>query len=984
MIKQETPSSPFKFLDAYLKEDKDEFFGRKAEINELYRLVSRHRFVVVYGKIGTGKTSLVMCGLANCFEETDWFALYVRRGNNFLEAMARSLVACGIRMDSESVKAIEKGLIALIKQKLRPVYIIFDQFEELLILGDDQEKKDAYRLIRSILSNEKLASCNQIVTIREEYFGSLELLVKDTPRLLDARLPLRPMDRKQVMEVIRQSGPKYNITFEDNAIERMVDILQDQSDISLPYLQVYMDQLWRRDFERTYPQGLSKDMGLPYLHWEVKEIEESGALKDVLQRFLHEQLELIGKELDLFLVVRPDITHPFGNTQDLLDEILDALVTAEGTKYPLEVSSDMKGIKLGDSATQIFKGFEPRLLEEVLSLLESHRIVRKEIRYVELAHDKIAELIYQKRTQLIGEQNDLKVIIDQVQKDENRSYLSNNDINRFEKIIGRLDHETRGFIELSKKANRRFKIWKWVFAVVVVFLLLFGAGLWQYGILRKGYRKLYAEAFYGSRFDKFPNKALAINIAKYLYDKQESEENKKELLPSYLKLFRNPSVQSMLSTSLINIKGEGLRPFEFDISDEGGYISGRIGDSGYRFQLWNNKGDSVTTFDRIKYMYFIQGTDLLFLANRNRDTTSLLAEQSNSFVIYDCKHKKVHLQMKLDNRYLYTYDNFLEDDWSRDDSYRVRYLSDGKLIVPTRKVGDGLSRQGEVLIVSPNGKTERVNGHFSVSNSTDRKWIMTGRSEANSKGLIEIYNPSNVKKPIFSISNASFGDFTPNNSAVYLKGNEILLTKLNGVPINVVPNVSGAVRVKVDERARYAITENANHIFTMYDFLTKKPRITEDKLEGVDFARTRVLLNKVLKNNKEKSQFRFEGFDGKLFGSFGLDSAIVKTVFNPATGDVLVMDKAFRLWLLNGDSKLKAVYQLTPNDFFGFTANGKYIYYVRDTMLNILENKQNMVNLSDVKQAGDWLLEKEKLKNMNIEVTPEIVKKYDLPGKWLL
>ena len=72
--------SPFKFLDAYNKEDKDIFFGRDEEVEQLYELVFQSNLTLVYGQSGTGKTSLVQCGLANRFAASDWFNVYIRRG----------------------------------------------------------------------------------------------------------------------------------------------------------------------------------------------------------------------------------------------------------------------------------------------------------------------------------------------------------------------------------------------------------------------------------------------------------------------------------------------------------------------------------------------------------------------------------------------------------------------------------------------------------------------------------------------------------------------------------------------------------------------------------------------------------------------------------------------------------------------------------------------------------------------------------------
>jgi len=74
--------SPFKFLDPYGKDDINFFFGRDEEIEKLYQSVNKNRIVLVYGLSGTGKTSLVQCGLTERFDVTDWVPFFIRRGCN--------------------------------------------------------------------------------------------------------------------------------------------------------------------------------------------------------------------------------------------------------------------------------------------------------------------------------------------------------------------------------------------------------------------------------------------------------------------------------------------------------------------------------------------------------------------------------------------------------------------------------------------------------------------------------------------------------------------------------------------------------------------------------------------------------------------------------------------------------------------------------------------------------------------------------------
>ena len=131
--------SPFKFLDSYTKDDREIFFGREREIEELYHRVFESKIMLVYGVSGTGKSSLINCGLANKFQETDWLPLNIRRGGNMLESLAASIKSASITPQTGEIVTpaqFKKSVRSLYLDHYKPVFFIFDQFEELFIFGD--------------------------------------------------------------------------------------------------------------------------------------------------------------------------------------------------------------------------------------------------------------------------------------------------------------------------------------------------------------------------------------------------------------------------------------------------------------------------------------------------------------------------------------------------------------------------------------------------------------------------------------------------------------------------------------------------------------------------------------------------------------------------------------------------------------------------------------------------------------------------------
>ena len=132
--------SPFKFLDSYTREDREIFFGRDQEITELYRRVFESKILLVYGISGTGKSSLINCGLASRFDDSDWLPVNVRRGNNIIESINDAFNKQAVSSFKKNFSLSEK-LQSIYLDHFKPVFLIFDQFEELFIFGSQEEKQ---------------------------------------------------------------------------------------------------------------------------------------------------------------------------------------------------------------------------------------------------------------------------------------------------------------------------------------------------------------------------------------------------------------------------------------------------------------------------------------------------------------------------------------------------------------------------------------------------------------------------------------------------------------------------------------------------------------------------------------------------------------------------------------------------------------------------------------------------------------------------
>lgn len=396
-------SSPFKFLDAYDVRDREIFFGREEEIEQLYTLVFQTRLLLVYGQSGTGKTSLIQCGLANRFKPTDWFQVFVRRKEDINVSLDREIrrhARTAIKPGSSAVAAVR----SLYLDHLRPVYLIFDQFEELFILGKAQEQAAFIASVEALLASD--VSCKIVIIMREEYIAMLHAFDKSVPTLFNKRLRVEPMSMRNLEQVIVGTTGALGIALEHGAstAQRIIDNLSEgRAGVQLSYLQVYLDKLHRGAAADPASQGRE-------LVFTDALVQQTGALGDVMADFLEEQTSAIQK----------DIAGRFPQVPaDAVQRVMEEFTTLDGTKLPM--SRDELGDRL-----PAFAAF----IDACLSAFESGRILRNADGLYELAHDTLASRIAEKRS---GERKNLlkvhKLIKDRLSAfEQTRTFLNDDEL----------------------------------------------------------------------------------------------------------------------------------------------------------------------------------------------------------------------------------------------------------------------------------------------------------------------------------------------------------------------------------------------------------------------------------------------------------------------------------------------------------------------------------------------------------------------------
>ena len=440
--------SPFKFLDAYDAEDSSVFFGRNEAITQLYELSFKSSLILVYGLSGTGKTSIVKCGLAAKFDGPDWFPLFIRRGNNLNQSMVKALQDIFPKDEQWDQQQLNNNIHQIFEEYLRPIYLIFDQFEELFILGSSEEQAQFAQNIASLINST--LPCKVILILREEYLGQLYFLEKALPSIFDFRQRIEPMGRKNVQEVLIGSFNSFNVQLEEPQMitEQIYEHLSTgKSGIQLPYLQVYMDSLYKKAFKKAQPKQLEVPSILPELKIGKQDILDLGPMKDVLSQFMEEQQTAIQEKINQ--------EYP-GIESSILPAFMDVLVSEEGTKRPLYFQKKEGHFQLEQRIHEFLPKVPASALDFIILQLEQARILRISDQQLELSHDTLALLIDQER----GEYQRMvnlyfsRIINTYRAFDQTKEYLSIKALNAmspyFKDLKGRLDPHLLKFYQESQ------------------------------------------------------------------------------------------------------------------------------------------------------------------------------------------------------------------------------------------------------------------------------------------------------------------------------------------------------------------------------------------------------------------------------------------------------------------------------------------------------------------------------------------------------
>jgi TPR repeat protein/uncharacterized RDD family membrane protein YckC len=197
--------NPFPGLRPFREDEECFFFGRESQIDTMVNKLAATRFLAVVGTSGSGKSSLVNCGLRPALHRglmasagPAWRMAQFRPGFNAIHSLAQALTAKGVLYSGykeevpieEIVETYlnqsEKGLVETFRKARLPegtnLLVVVDQFEELFRyqkLGTPDGKEQytisetATAFVNLLLkaSSEPDCQIHVVITMRSDFMG---------------------------------------------------------------------------------------------------------------------------------------------------------------------------------------------------------------------------------------------------------------------------------------------------------------------------------------------------------------------------------------------------------------------------------------------------------------------------------------------------------------------------------------------------------------------------------------------------------------------------------------------------------------------------------------------------------------------------------------------------------------------------------------------------------------------------------------------
>jgi hypothetical protein len=246
-----SPESPWLGLRPFTEGVREYFFGRDAEVRDLFQRVVHKPLTVLFGRSGLGKTSLLQAALAPRLRDAGFLPIVLRLDyadgaapllRQFVDALITALApvlpglnASLIRLPADATLPwllFHDPVLGLTAPEAPRPVVLLDQFEEIFTMGQAKSEHQAaaaefLEMLADLVENrvpESLRSLLEtddaladrldyaarpakiLLSLREDFLHMLERYRGRMPALMDNRFELRLLTGPQALEAVIEPG----------------------------------------------------------------------------------------------------------------------------------------------------------------------------------------------------------------------------------------------------------------------------------------------------------------------------------------------------------------------------------------------------------------------------------------------------------------------------------------------------------------------------------------------------------------------------------------------------------------------------------------------------------------------------------------------------------------------------------------------------------------------------------------------------------
>ena len=270
--------NPYPGLRPFRVDERHLYFGREQQVDRMVEKLAARRFLAVVGGSGSGKSSLVNCGLRPALHRgnmtaagSHWRMAQMRPGSDPIGALAAALAEPGVLFDEALSGAVStealvegtlrlgsRGLVDIVEQADLPagahLLVVADQFEELfrfrgLVRGAQADgygaAEDAVAFVRLLLeaAAQREVPIHVVLTMRSDFLGDCAQFSGLPEAINESQFLVPRLTRSEIRAAITGPAAVRGVKLSSVLVTTLLNDVGDNPD-QLSILQHALNRTW--------------------------------------------------------------------------------------------------------------------------------------------------------------------------------------------------------------------------------------------------------------------------------------------------------------------------------------------------------------------------------------------------------------------------------------------------------------------------------------------------------------------------------------------------------------------------------------------------------------------------------------------------------------------------------------------------------------------------------------------------------------------